>query len=123
VADASHLRRGRWAEGEAARYLEQQGLRLITRNFRCRHGEIDLIMRDRSELVFVEVRLRSDSRFGDGFDSVTGPKRRRLMTAARYYLTRRNPSNLPCRFDVVSVSKRNYHAQVDWLQDAFTEDD
>jgi putative endonuclease len=123
VAQAPHLEVGRWAETEAARHLGARGLRLLTRNFRCRHGEIDLIMRDRAQIVFVEVRYRADDRFGDGFDTMTRSKRRRLLTAARWYLASRGAEHVPCRFDVVSVSKRNYRPEIHWMQDAFTQDD
>lgn len=120
---AAHLRDGRWAEAQAARFLATRGLRLLRRNFRCRLGEIDLIMRDADALVFVEVRLRRGSDFGDGFDSITRAKRRRLVSAARWYLASRRAEHMPCRFDVVSVSKRNYRAQIEWMPNAFAQDD
>ncbi|MEQ8482933.1 MAG: YraN family protein [Pseudomonadales bacterium] len=123
MADAPHLQTGRWAEQAAARFLAGQGLVPVDRNFRCRHGEIDLVMADGDELVFVEVRFRADERFGAGFETVTHAKRRRLTTAARVYLSRHHAEQRPCRFDVVSVTKRNYRPEIHWVRDAFSQDD
>lgn len=114
---------GRWAEDAAAAYLTGQGLRLRERNFRCRLGEIDLIMTDGAQLVFVEVRYRRSGRYGAGFETVTRAKRRRLMAAARAYLARHRGADAFCRFDVVSVAKPNYAAEFVWIRDAFGQDD
>lgn len=122
MADAPHLRTGRWAEEAAAGHLARSGLVVLARNFRCRHGEIDLVMADGDELVFVEVRFRADERYGAGFETVTAAKQRRLTTAARVYLSRHGVEHLPCRFDVVSVTKRNYRPEIHWLRDAFSSD-
>jgi putative endonuclease len=119
---APHLARGRWAEEQAADYLAQQGLRLEGRNFRCRSGEIDLIMSDGPTLVFVEVRFRSSSRFGTPLDTVTRAKQRKLLAAAGAYLTRTRQGHRRCRFDVLSVTKRNYSPAFHWVQDAFGQD-
>jgi putative endonuclease len=121
VSDAPHLRLGRWAEEQAARYLESQGLRLVTRNFRCRLGEIDLVMSDGAMLVFVEVRFRRSDHYGSGAESVTWAKQRKLLAAARVYLARHALADAHCRFDVVSVSKRHYRPDFQWLRNAFGE--
>lgn len=115
---------GRWAESAAQQYLVERGLLPLARNHRCRFGEIDLVMRDGAVLVFVEVRLRSDARFGGGAASVTATKQRRLILAARHYLAGLRTHPLPaCRFDVVSVSRPNYRPpDFEWIRDAFTED-
>src|SRR5688572_20657718 len=92
---------GARAEQTAAELLERAGLVLLGRNWRCRHGEIDLIARERDTLVFVEVRMRRGAgRFGGAAESITVAKRARLLAAARLYLTRCAP-DLPCRFDVL----------------------
>ncbi len=112
---------GAWAEGVALQYLEQHGLALVTRNYRCRLGELDLVMQHGNALVFVEVRLRNNTRFGDGFASVTFAKQRKLTRAAGVFLMR-HPGyrDRPCRFDVVSVSKRNYQPHCEWIRGAFS---
>ncbi|MCI3204966.1 MULTISPECIES: YraN family protein [Pandoraea] len=107
-------------ENRAQTLLERRGWRLVARNYQCRGGEIDLIMRDRAGvLVFVEVRARARSDFGGAAQSITHAKRRRLMLAARHYLLRRPAAR--CRFDVVTFDGRP--PVVNWLPDAFRADD
>ena len=93
---------GRAAEDAAAVLLQGKGMAVVERNFRAKVGEIDLVARDKDEIVFVEVRSRASSGFGGAAASVTGAKRRRLIKAARLWLqARRWPG--PCRFDVVAI--------------------
>lgn len=90
-------------ERAAKDFLLKQGLVSVTDNYRCRAGEIDLVMRDRDTLVFVEVRFRKNRLFGGGAASVTRSKQKRLIRAARYYLQREHYTG-NCRFDVVDVT-------------------
>ena len=108
----------------ARKYLEQQGLTYVGCNFRCRGGEIDLIMKDRCQLVFIEVRYRSRSGYGSAADTVTRKKQRRIILAARYYLHKHHlTENVSGRFDVVAVDACDDNNQrVTWLQDAFSAD-
>jgi putative endonuclease len=100
-------------EAQALDHLQRHGLRLVQRNFRCKGGEIDLVMQDGATLVFVEVRKRADGRFGGAAASVTVRKQARLLLAAQLYLQRyRMPP--PCRFDVVAIEDE----AVDWLRNA-----
>jgi putative endonuclease len=99
----------------ACGYLEDRGLRLLVRNYRCRRGEIDLVMREASTLVFVEVRFRASTRFGTPAETVDIYKQKRLAAAAAHYL-QKNPTNLPCRFDVIALSGTD---RIDWIRDAF----
>ncbi len=110
---------GARAEALAADYLVAQGLAVVARNFRTRRGEIDLIMRERSVLVFVEVRLRTRGAFGGPAASITPTKRRRLVAAARAYLAtlERDP---PCRFDAVLLDSLD-PGRVLWERDIMTE--
>lgn len=104
---------GRAGEDEALEYLTQRGLTLVERNFRCKGGEIDLIMQQHSMLVFVEVRKRADNRHGGAAASVTPAKQGRLIIAAQIYLQRyRMPP--ACRFDVVAIDG----AALTWLKSA-----
>ena len=100
----------------AERYLQAQGLRPITRNHRCRFGELDLVMRDGDCLVFVEVRYRRSTRFGSPEQTVNYHKQRRLCAAASHYL-QTYPSVLPCRFDVVAIGARD---EIQWIKNAFS---
>jgi putative endonuclease len=107
---------GKFAEGRAEAYLKAQGLTLRARNVRSRFGEIDLIMQDDDVLVFVEVRSRSRKDFGSAADSVTAAKQRRIVLAAREYLTRQ-PGLPPCRFDVITLD--GSEGQPVWIRNAF----
>jgi putative endonuclease len=109
------------AEARALAHLEAAGLVLVRRNYRVargpssRGGEVDLVMRERDgTLVFVEVRRRSDDRFGGAAATVGSAKRRRLIFAATHYL-RRLAVPPPCRFDVVAVDGD----RIEWLRAAF----
>jgi len=93
---------GQQAEHLAAEHLEAKGMTVIERNFRTQVGEIDLIMRDGEEMVFVEVRARASRDFGGAAASVDASKRRKVVRAARVWLAARGWEG-PCRFDVVAV--------------------
>ncbi|MBX2809540.1 MAG: YraN family protein [Cellvibrionaceae bacterium] len=92
------------AENIACRYLRQQGLGYVTRNFSCKQGEIDLIFKDQATLVFVEVRYRKNAHFGHAQETITFKKQKKLIQAARYYLhTNRLTETIPCRFDSIGI--------------------
>ena len=93
---------GRRGEAAAARYLEGQGLSILGRNFRTRSGEIDLIAREGDLLVFVEVKSRTRSERGDGFERIDFRKARRIRRAASVY-RRRLRGDLRCRIDGILV--------------------
>lgn len=94
---------GAQAEDLALQHLQSAGLQLIERNWTCKGGEIDLVMRDGATLVLVEVRHRSSADRGDGLDSVGPGKRQRMITAARQYLSAHPAlARGACRFDVVA---------------------
>ncbi len=109
--------RGARAEDLCAGLMRAAGLRIVERNWRCRHGEIDLIAEERGVLVFAEVRMRSGPRFGGAGESVTAAKRQRLLAAARLFLSRR--AETPCRFDVFLIDGATENVQ--WIRDAFGE--
>ena len=104
-------RKGVEAEQAAADYLAARGLRLVARNYRCRGGEIDLIMEDAGSLVFVEVRERARSDFGGAAASITPSKQARIHLAAQHYLSRHGLDR-PCRFDAVLVQG----GRMEWLR-------
>jgi putative endonuclease len=108
-------------ESVALEFLRAEGLGLIERNYRCRGGEIDLVMLQQKTLVLVEVRFRSSTDFGGGAASVTWHKQRRLITAARHLmLCRADLRRYPARFDVIAVSPGARAPQVNWIRNAFT---
>ncbi|MGO4155618.1 YraN family protein [Cupriavidus sp. YAF13] len=110
--------RGARAESRALDYLERQGLALVVRNYRCKGGEIDLIMRAADgTLVFVEVRQRASRAFGGAAASVTPAKQRRILLAAAHYLAAQAGQGLEprCRLDVVALEP----GRLEWIRDAF----
>lgn len=112
--------RGAWAEDTALAFLIARGMRAVDRNYRCRHGEIDLIMRDGEDLVFAEVRYRSARALVSAAESVDAAKQRRLAASAEHFLQRhREHAVRGCRFDFVSVSGNDPRPRVDWIRDAF----
>lgn len=111
--------KGGEAENAALAFLEDQGLELVERNYRCRTGEIDLIMREGKTLVFVEVRQRSSPDFGGAAESITAGKRKRIMNAARHFLSRMD-SEPACRFDAVLYGETG---DAEWIRGAFDERD
>ena len=114
--------RGAAAERLAENHLEQAGLRTVARNWRCRLGELDLIMRDGATLVFVEVRRRRPGRHGTAAESVGPNKRMRLIRAATLYL-QRLPDPPPCRFDIVALDESaDGTLRLDWIRRAFDTD-
>lgn len=110
---------GNAAEDLACTYLERAGLRILVRNYRVRGGEIDCIALDGNTLVFVEVRLRRNTRFGGAAASIDTRKQQRIIHAARCYLMRYpKQAERPCRFDCVLLDNLDTN-QPEWIKDAF----
>ncbi len=107
-------------EAFALAHLERASLVPIARNYHCRYGEIDLVMRDHDVVVFVEVRYRSASRFGDGTDSVGAAKRAKLIRAAGAFLAEHpRLAGAACRFDVLAIGAGADAPSIDWRRNAF----
>ncbi|PKD40152.1 YraN family protein [Methylomonas sp. Kb3] len=111
-----HLQKGDSAEQLALAYLQKQGLEWVCSNFRCKMGELDLVMKDGAALVIVEVRFRKSEQFGGAVASVTRQKQARIVAATQHYVIINNLSQLSIRFDVVAVSGNN---RLDWIKNAF----
>jgi len=107
-------------EDRVLAHLQAAGLVLVAHNFSCRYGEIDLILRDRGALVFVEVRFRRDAAHGGGSISVGASKRLKLTRTAAVYLQQQPAlAALPCRFDVVGCAGSLAAPLFDWTRAAF----
>lgn len=107
---------GQIYEKKAEAYLIEQGLKLVVRNFRCKLGEIDLIMQDQQKLVFVEVRFRTSNDFGGSAASVSRGKQKHIIRTAQYFLKCTYVNRPPmCRFDVVALKGDN----IKWIKNAF----
>ncbi|GMQ91302.1 MAG: YraN family protein [Gammaproteobacteria bacterium] len=112
---------GHKAEQQACRFLQQRGLKTLAQNYRCRYGEIDLVMQDDNEdLVFVEVRYRKSGLFGTAADSIDQRKQNKLRKTAEHFLQHHPKlAKLPSRFDVIAIQGNAEYAQCEWLQNAF----
>jgi len=107
---------GKEYEQLAAAYLEEEGLKILTRNFRCRMGEIDLIADDGGTLVFVEVKYRLRGGAGSPEEAVTYQKQRTICRVSDYYrLKEQIPDDVPCRYDVMAIDGN----QIRHIRDAF----
>ncbi|MFI5271609.1 MAG: YraN family protein [Ktedonobacterales bacterium] len=96
-------RLGGAGERLAAAWLAERGYRIVTRNWRCPYGEVDLVAEQAGELVFVEVKTRRGERLGAPEEAVTATKRRRLVATAASYLAAAGADDRPYRIDVIAV--------------------
>lgn len=112
------LPKGKQAEEVVKDYLISQGLTWLSSQYRCRFGEIDLIMRDQLYVVFVEVRFRQNRHFGNALESITQQKQKKILLTASFYLTeKRLHSQAMVRFDVACIQGDTN--QIEWIKDAF----
>ncbi|MFN7097274.1 MAG: YraN family protein [Gammaproteobacteria bacterium] len=113
--------KGAQAEQLAQQFLEQQGLQFITKNFRCKQGEIDLIMQDNDTIVFIEVRHRVRTDFGSAAESVTVSKQTKVIkTATLFMIQQKWYQQKAVRFDVVTLQGALLEApELNWIKQAF----
>ena len=114
---------GDYYEDQAVTLINNAGLLLRKRNFRTKIGEIDLIVKDKAQLVFIEVRARSNRRFDSAAGSVNARKRARIVRTAQLFLQQSpNLTNMPCRFDVIAFEPPQFgpEPRMRWIRSAFT---
>ncbi|MSP86005.1 MAG: YraN family protein [Methylotenera sp.] len=104
------------AEKLAASYLVNHGLKLLAQNYHCRFGEIDLIMKDATTLVFVEIRLRTNNKFGRAGASITPQKQQKLILTAQHYLQQHG--DCLYRFDAILINAVHVD-HIEWVRNAF----
>lgn len=113
---------GQWGEDRTAEWIQSRGWRIVARNFRCRMGEIDIIAENERYLVFVEVKLRKNGRYGAACEAVTLSKQHKLRAAAEFYLMDRATALQP-RFDVAEVyapqGVRTQKPDIYYIENAF----
>ena len=120
MASTQAVEFGKSAEDRACQELLRQGYAILARRYRTRVGEIDIVARDGSVVVFVEVKARADNHCGHPAESVTLWKQRRIAAMATDYLTRHRLHHAPCRFDVVAITGAEGEPQrVDVIREAF----
>lgn len=117
----NNLRKGLRFEDRARRYLAAQGLDFLTSNYRCRFGEIDLIMRDADTLCFIEVRFRKSLDYGGASASITPAKQRKIIKAALFYLsTQPRSPRQALRFDALLIQQQaSNDLDFNWIRNAF----
>ena len=114
---------GKQFEELASAYLQKQGLRLINKNYRSYFGEIDLIMRDREDIVFVEVRSRKRHDYGHVIESINYAKQKKLIKTAILFLQEKKWLYKICsRFDVITIHMSENKPQLEWVKNAFSGD-
>ncbi len=115
-----HLSLGLKSEQQACDYLLQKSLVLIEKNYSARYGEIDLVMKDKEELIFVEVRSRHKNNYASALESVTLSKQKKLRLTAEHYINKHYQNHPPaCRFDVVAIDLTQTGFNIEWIKDAF----
>ncbi|MFT2092046.1 YraN family protein [Paraglaciecola sp. 2405UD69-4] len=110
---------GKQAEDLARTFLEKQGLKFIQQNYRCRTGEIDLIMQDAEQLVFIEVKYRSKSHYGSAMEYFHATKRRKFESALMHFMMEKslNPSIAPHRIDLIAIDNKNVNEDdINWFK-------
>jgi putative endonuclease len=118
LSKTSSKNAGELGEERALTFLKANGLILVAANYRTKMGEIDLIMLQDNVLVFVEVKLRSSSRYGSAEEQVTHSKQLKIIKTAQYFLLKHKKwQQFPARFDIVAIN--NQHAPPIWIKDAF----
>lgn len=110
---------GSRGEAEAERFLKKNGYKIIGRNYRTRHGEIDLIAREGDTVVFVEVKTRSNSSFGHPSTGVDLRKQKHMVLASTQYLAEHGLTESPARFDVVCIETKDGGLKAELIKDAF----
>lgn len=110
---------GDWGEKVAAEYLQKQGYRILTTNFRCKIGEIDIIAKDQEYIVFIEVKYRKDLSHGLPREAVTYYKQRTIIKVAMWYLKQKHLYDCSCRFDVIEILGGPTGLTISLIKDAF----
>ena len=122
IADKSPLQRGKNAEQLALNYLNHHGLKFLQRNFRCRLGEIDLIMQEGTTTVFVEVRSRANDKIMNTVETIDRKKVQKIIRTAGYYLQQDPEGSGPYRFDIITLTGKINSPRIDWIKNAFADE-
>ena len=109
---------GRIGENIIADYITKLGYKVVERNFACNQGEIDIIAKDKEELVFIEVKTRTDSSYGEATEAVTNTKKRHLINSIKYYIYKQKLENQPIRIDVAEVYINKGKVKVNYIKQA-----
>lgn len=109
---------GRIGENIIADYITKLGYKVVERNFACNQGEIDIIAKDKEELVFIEVKTRTDISYGEASEAVTNTKKRHLINSIKYYIYKQKLEKQPIRIDVAEVYINKGKVKVNYIKQA-----
>lgn len=112
---------GKIGEDIVAKYLEQIGYEILQRNFECKIGEIDIIAKDKDEIVFIEVKTRASALYGLPKDAVDQTKKKHIYRSAEFYIYIKHLENQPVRIDVIEVYKKQGKFKIHHIKNAITE--
>ncbi len=118
----SKIAKGIKGEGEAVKFLRSKGYKIVEKNYRCIHGEIDIVALDGETVVFVEVKTRTSERFGTAAEAVDAKKQRHIINASCAFLAEKRVDDPYVRFDVVTVMLNSGKCTVELYKDAFGAD-
>lgn len=117
---AEHINNGLQGEVAAADFIQNKGLTILEKNFRMKRGEIDLIAKEGSSIVFIEVRFRQPHAMVSAAESITLQKQKNIIRTALYYLQKNKlVDRCPCRFDVITVEPQQEQFVCTWIENAF----
>jgi len=120
---SNRQQKGKEAEQRACDYLQSKGFKLLEKNYHCTYGEIDLIMQDLEDIVFVEVRSRTRKDYGHALESINQAKITKLIKTATHFLQRKNwLDKTNGRFDIVALHPTDGKMQIQWFKNAFSKD-
>ncbi len=106
-------------EALALKFLQNRGLKLITKNFNTKMGEIDIIMRDKYQIIFIEVRYRKSSSYGSAAESVSFNKQQKIIRTSLYYMQKAGLyEKVPFRFDIIAIND-DPTCPIEWIKAAF----
>ena len=109
---------GRIGENIIADYITKLGYKVVERNFACNQGEIDIVAKDKEELVFIEVKTRTDISYGEASEAVTDTKKRHLINSIKYYIYKQKLENQPIRIDVAEVYIKCGKVNINYIKQA-----
>ena len=115
----NNIELGRFGEEKAISYLENQNCEIVARNFLCNQGEIDIIAKDKNEIVFCEVKTRNSFKYGNPVDAVDNYKQKHIWNAAKYYLYSNGLMNKFIRFDVLEVYIKENKVFINQIKNIF----
>ena len=112
---------GKQGEIVACRYLQERGYKILTRNFKCKQGEVDIIAWDENadELVFIEVKTRTSSKYGMPADAVNEVKQKHIYRSAEYYVYRNRIKNVSIRLDIIEIHVYESRFYINHIKQAF----